>query len=95
MIVHTVSKMVVPEKSVKIGYFDEDLFGAEFSAKLKHYRERSGLTSSDVARALGTSSALYSRWENQHRVPTMRFIYKLAALYGCELVDILPKLEVH
>lgn len=82
----------------KTGYriegFNNAQFGQEFSLRLKKRREWAGMTQVEVSRAIGTSPALYSRWEDGNRVPTMRFIFGLAALFECKPLDLLPELEV-
>jgi transcriptional regulator with XRE-family HTH domain len=64
-----------------------DLTPGPFGASLRHYRERAGLTLTQLATASGISYTDLSRWETGARVhkrgPRTATLRKLAAALGC------------
>lgn len=45
-------------------------------------RERRDVTGEEIAKAVGVTSAAYSRWENGERTPNEAAVQKLAAFFG-------------
>ena len=48
---------------------------------IKSARAKSGMTTIQVAEAVGVTRAAYSRWENGHTLPTGQHLAALAELY--------------
>ena len=55
---------------------------AILAAKLKYYRQRSGMTIYEVGDAIGKSGKTVSAWETGHGQPDAEMFMKLYRLYG-------------
>lgn len=58
---------------------------AVLARTLKLFREMSGLTQEQVAKAIGASPISISHWENGLKVPRSEWLTALAKLYGVEV----------
>ena len=59
--------------------------------KIKRQRIREGLTSADVARALGASQQNASRVVNVRHIPTIASLWRLAEVLNCRVIDLIPE----
>lgn len=59
--------------------------------KLRAAREAAGLSQGDLAERSGVPSVNISRFENDHKTPTISTLLKLATALGVEVADLLPK----
>lgn len=51
--------------------------------EIKHLREQSGITQFQLANYLQVDQSLISRVEKNERQPSVEFIEKISALFGC------------
>lgn len=58
------------------------------ASRLKEYRERSGLTITEVGAAIGKSEKTVSAWEHGRGQPDADMLFKLCALYKIENISI-------
>ena len=61
--------------------------------KLKAARAAAGLTQSQAAEASGVDRVNITRFEGDHKTPTLATLYKLAEAYGVDVCDLLPRDE--
>lgn len=57
--------------------------------ELKHYRQKSGLTQSDVAEVLGIRQSTVAMWETGEALPRADKLPKLAELFNCSIDELL------
>ena len=60
-------------------------------AKLKAAREKAGLTQTAADEASGVAQTNIARYEGDSKTPSLATLYKLAAAYGIDICDLLPK----
>lgn len=63
----------------------------DFGKRLKRYRTERGMASKDLARAVGVTPAMVSRWERKGVVPSSTTIQKIAATLKVDLELLLPQ----
>lgn len=61
--------------------------------RLAAARRARELSRDEVAAVLGRSSVTVARWEHGQRMPTVVMLLRLAALYDCSVLDLLPTWE--
>lgn len=61
--------------------------------KLRAARVASGHSQTSAAEASGVHSVNISRFESELKTPTVATLYKLAAAYGVDVCDLLPRDE--
>jgi transcriptional regulator with XRE-family HTH domain len=59
--------------------------------KLKAARAAAGLTQTQAANASGVHQVNISKFELDTKTPTLATLYKLAAAYGVDVCDMLPR----
>ena len=57
---------------------------------IARWRNRHGLSQSQLARALGCDHAAISRWENGQRLPNLPTLLALGQILGCGAAALLP-----
>jgi len=58
--------------------FDTEVFGQ----RLKELRVKMGITTTQLAKALGVNSATVSKWENGKIIPSAISIYEITKFFG-------------
>ena len=56
--------------------------------KIKEYREKCGLTKTELAQIMGVDFAAVSRWETGEAMPRASELPKLADLFGCTIDEL-------
>ena len=59
--------------------------------RLKELRLKAGITQRTLAARLGINQAEVSRWENNKRVPSLKWLLPIAAILGCSVTDLFPE----
>jgi transcriptional regulator with XRE-family HTH domain len=57
---------------------------------LSHYRKIKRLSQYDVAKILGVSDVMVSKWETNKKMPTNEQIVKLSEIYGIGIKKLFP-----
>lgn len=68
---------------------DSIVVPSTLSGRLRHYRERAGLTKEQAAVRSGRGFRTLEVWERGVRTPSVENLRQLAALYGVPVVDLL------
>ena len=55
---------------------------------LREYREKAGLTQSQVALKLGFASSTINQYENKKRNPSVQTLIELSDLFGCTIDEL-------
>lgn len=58
--------------------------------RLKELRQKAGITQRTLAARLGINQGEVSQWENNKRVPGLKWLLPIAAILGCEVRDLFP-----
>lgn len=61
---------------------------------IKDIRTRKNLTQAEVAKALGVSSVVYSRYENGTRQPSIEVLIQMADIFGVTVDYLLGRQEI-
>lgn len=61
---------------------------------IKEIRLRKGLSQAEVAKALGVSSVVFSRYETGTRQPSIDMLIQLADIFGCSVDHLLGRLSI-
>lgn len=59
--------------------------------KIKQFREREGMSQSDLAKRVGVSAAAVCKWESGSSSPTFWNLLTMAKLFGCTIDDLLDR----
>ncbi len=62
---------------------------SNFGVYLREARLRKKLTQQDVADALGITRSTVAMWETSKALPRLPVLFRLAALYGCFVGDLI------
>ena len=57
--------------------------------KIKAYRNKNGLTQTEVAKRIGICKSTVSMWENDKSKPSINNLKKLAEIFGCTTDELL------
>lgn len=61
--------------------------------RIKNFRMENGLTQRELAEALNSSQNAISNYENGVRTPTVKKLFAIAALLGCNVADLMTDME--
>ena len=67
------------DKSYRNNYIGENI---------RYYREKLGISQSELARRIGKTPGAISQYESGVNVPRMPYIEKMADIFGCRVSDI-------
>ena len=56
--------------------------------KIREYREKRGMTKSELAQTMGVDLAAVSRWDSGEAMPRASKLPKLADLFGCTIDEL-------
>lgn len=56
--------------------------------RIKLYRQKAGLTQSELANMLGIDRSAVTKWENNISYPRFKLLPKLAKIFSCDVNDI-------
>lgn len=56
---------------------------------LKRYREKNGLTYTDVAYFIDTAPNTVKHWETEYRIPSTQLLLRVADMYGVSIYELL------
>lgn len=83
------SEISADELSLEDALSEEDAMTELFSNRISHFRKKSGLSQSELAKLTGFHQSAIARWESDRVTPTMKNLKILAKALSCSAADLL------